>query len=59
MPANEMLNAFANANADELATRMTELFDMMLDGPDESAIEALKSELERILEGRINALDEN
>jgi len=59
MPANEMLNEFANANNDELAVRMTELFDVALDGPDESAIETLKSELETILQEKINALDEN
>lgn len=59
MPTNGMLNEFANANTDELARRMTELFDSSLDETDESATESLKSELEKIIEERINALDEN
>lgn len=54
-----MLSEFLNDNRDELTQRLTELFDSILNNTDESAAETLKSELENILEERINALNEN
>jgi hypothetical protein len=59
MPDNDILSEFLNENRDELAQRLTELFDSILNNTDESAAETLKSELENILEERINALNEN
>jgi len=59
MPTNELLNEFIIINTDSLARRMTDLFDSILDETDESATESLKSELQRILEESIHALDEN
>jgi len=59
MPNNELIDEFVRSNTNELACRMTELFDSLLNETDELATESIKSELHTILEERIDALDEN
>ncbi|MEX1277042.1 MAG: hypothetical protein WEE20_13980 [Bacteroidota bacterium] len=59
MPANQLLNEFAQLNPDELSLRMTELFDSLLRETDESATESIKTDLERFLQERIDALEKD
>jgi phenylpyruvate tautomerase PptA (4-oxalocrotonate tautomerase family) len=59
MPRNELINEFSHSNEDQLAQRITDLFDTRLDETDESVAILLREELERILQERIDALDQN
>lgn len=59
MPTNQLLNEFSESNRDDLSQRITDLFDNSLEEADEAAAALLKEELERVLQERINALDQN
>lgn len=59
MPTNKLLSEFSTLNGDDLARRITDLFDSLLEETDETSAESLKEELERILQERIDALDQN
>ncbi|MGO8837032.1 MAG: hypothetical protein ACLQAH_13365 [Limisphaerales bacterium] len=57
MALNPILEEFAASRTHELARRITDKFDGVLNQTDEIAAATLKAELETILEERIDALN--
>jgi len=57
MAANHILEEFAVSNTHELARRITDKFDEVLNQSDDTGAETLKDELELILQEKIDALD--
>ena len=57
MALNPILEEFAASRAHELARRITDKFDEVLNQTDETGTETLKAELESVLEERIDALN--
>jgi hypothetical protein len=57
MALNQILEEFAASRAHQLARRITDKFDGVLNQTDEIATATLKAELESILEERIDALN--
>ncbi len=55
MANNSLLEEFAPSDSDELKRTLTNLFDENLSSTDETAIQALKNQLDSILQERINA----
>lgn len=55
MPSDPLLSSFVAASKGGLQQRLAELYDALLDAPDEDAAQKLRDELDRILLERIDA----
>jgi len=58
MANNSLLEEFASPDSNEFKRTLTNLFDENLSSTDETAIQALKNQLDSILQERINASTE-
>ena len=59
MAQNSLLEEFASSNQGNIYRRLTDRFDKHLSKTDEDATSRLKTELEVILQERIDALSQN
>lgn len=59
MAENQLLCEFASSNPGDLQHRLTEVFDSLIQESEDEVVTKLKTELERILEERINALSQD
>jgi succinate dehydrogenase flavin-adding protein (antitoxin of CptAB toxin-antitoxin module) len=55
MPSDPLLSSFVAASQGGLQQRLAELYDSLLNEPDEDAAQRLRDELDRILLERIDA----